>query len=118
MKRERLPFDDPDYPAYSVTQVAEMLGVTQSVLRRWDREGLIRPRRTDGGQRRYSRREVGQLQRIARLAEEGLAVAAIGRVLALQDRIDDLEGQLADARRHLRQDRQPPGPPDDRPSPG
>jgi MerR family transcriptional regulator, heat shock protein HspR len=95
MKKGRLPADDPDYPLYSVTQVADMLGVTPAALRRWEREGLIHPRRTHGGQRRYSRREIGQRQRVVQLAEEGFAIAAISRLLELQDRIEDLEDQLA-----------------------
>src|SRR6266536_6713937 len=105
MEKGKLPVDDPSYPLYSVTQVADMLGVTPAVLRRWEHEGLIHPHRTEGGQRRYSRREIAQLQRVAQLAGEGLATAAIGRVLKLQDRIDDLEDQLEAARHRERQDR-------------
>ena len=100
MAREGLPVDDPDYPLYSVTQVAEMLGVSPAALRRWEREGLIRPSRTQGGQRRYSRREIEQLQRVVELAEQGLAAAAIGRILKLQKRIHDLEDQIAADRDH------------------
>jgi len=121
MKRGSLPADDPDYPLYSVTQVADMLGVTPAALRRWEREGLIHPRRTHGAQRRYSRREIGQLQRVVQLAEEGFATAAIGRLLELQDRIDDLEDQLAATHRpgHPQPRPEPPDPstPDD-PQPG
>jgi MerR family transcriptional regulator, heat shock protein HspR len=107
MKRGSLPADDPDYPLYSVTQVADMLRVTPAALRRWEREGLIHPRRTHGRQRRYSRREIGQLQRVVQLAEEGFATAAIGRLLELQDRIDDLEDRLSAT---LRPDRPAPHP--------
>lgn len=98
MERGSLPVDDPDYPLYSVTQVAEMLGVTPAVLRRWEREGLVRPRRTSGKQRRYSRREIDHLQRIAQLRDEGLATGGIRRVLELEQRIGDLEDQLSEER--------------------
>ncbi len=118
MEKGKLPVDDPSYPLYSVTQVADMLGVTPAVLRRWEHEGLIHPHRTEGGQRRYSRREIAQLQRVAQLAGEGLATAAIGRVLKLQDRIDDLEDQLEAARHRERQDPPPAGPRDRRPPAG
>jgi MerR family transcriptional regulator, heat shock protein HspR len=121
MKRGSLSADDPDYPLYSVTQVADMLGVTPAALRRWEREGLIHPRRTHGGQRRYSRREIGQLQRVVQLAEEGFAITAIGRLLELQDRIDDLEDRLAATHRpdQPASHAEPPDPstPDD-PQPG
>ena len=118
MEKGKLPVDDPSYPLYSVTQVADMLGVTPAVLRRWEHEGLIHPHRTEGGQRRYSRREIAQLQRVAQLAGEGLATAAIGRVLKLQDRIDDLEDQLEAARHRERQDPPAAGPRDRRPPAG
>lgn len=87
--------DDPDYPLYTVAQATELLGVKPPTLRRWEREGLISPRRTEGGQRRYSRRELEQLRHVAQLADEGVTTAGIRRVLKLQDRVDRLEDRLA-----------------------
>jgi MerR family transcriptional regulator, heat shock protein HspR len=102
-----LPVDDPDHPLYTMAQVTESLGVTAPVLRRWERAGLIRPERTAGGQRRYSRREIQRLQHVAQLVGEGMTTAGIRRVLDLEERIDELEDRLA-----ARDRRDPPaGPP-------
>jgi MerR family transcriptional regulator/heat shock protein HspR len=90
-----LPVDDPDHPLYTMAQVTEALGVTAPALRRWERAGLVRPERTAGGQRRYSRREIERLQHVAQLAGEGVATSGIRRVLDLEQRIDELEDQLA-----------------------
>ena len=90
-----LPVDDPDHPLYTMAQVTEALGVTAPVLRRWERAGLVRPERTAGGQRRYSRRELERLQHVARLAGEGVTTNGIRRVLDLEQRIDELEDELA-----------------------
>ena len=49
--------DDPDYPAYTTGRAAEVLGVQQAFLRALDAVGVVRPQRTPGGRRRYSRRQ-------------------------------------------------------------
>jgi MerR family transcriptional regulator/heat shock protein HspR len=101
MSEGMLSVDDPDHPLYTMAQVTEALGVTAPVLRRWERAGLVRPERTAGGQRRYSRREIEKLQHVAQLAGEGMAPSGIRRVLDLEQRIDELEDRLAarDAKR-------------------
>jgi MerR family transcriptional regulator, heat shock protein HspR len=95
MDEDMLSVDDPDHPLYTMAQVTETLGVTAPVLRRWEREGLVRPERTAGGQRRYSRREIDKLQHVAQLAGEGMTASGIRRVLDLEQRIDELEDRLA-----------------------
>jgi MerR family transcriptional regulator/heat shock protein HspR len=65
------------------------------VLRRWERAGLVRPGRTAGGQRRYSRREIERLRRVAQLVDEGMTTGGIRRVLDLEERIGELEDRLA-----------------------
>ena len=95
MSDEKPSFDDPDYPLYTVGQATELLGVNPPTLRRWEREGLISPHRTEGRQRRYTRKELDQLQEIAQLTDEGVTPAGIRKILQLRDRVDQLEGELA-----------------------
>lgn len=71
-----------------------MLGVQPAFLRRLDTEEVVSPARSDGGQRRYTRLEVTLVEKVVGLADEGLTLAAIRRVLALQGRVEDLERQL------------------------
>jgi MerR family transcriptional regulator/heat shock protein HspR len=106
MSEGTLPVDDPDHPLYTMAQVTEALGVRAPVLRRWEQAGLIRPERTAGGQRRYSRREIQRLQHVAQLVGEGMTTAGIRRVLDLEERIDELEDRLA-----ARDAERPPPPP-------
>jgi MerR family transcriptional regulator, heat shock protein HspR len=96
MSEETPSVDDPDYPLYTVGQATELLGVNPPTLRRWEREGLVSPHRTDGRQRRYTRRELGRLREIAQLTDEGVTSAGIRKVLELRQRIGQLEDQLAD----------------------
>lgn len=85
-----LPFDDENLPLFTVGQVAQMLEVQQAFLRRLDEHGVVRPSRSTGGQRRYSRTEVTVVQYVARLADEGMTLAAIRRVLELEEQVKAL----------------------------
>jgi MerR family transcriptional regulator, heat shock protein HspR len=98
-----LPFDDEDLPLFTVGQVAQMLEVQQAFLRRLDEFGVVRPSRSSGGQRRYSRTEVTVVRYVSQLADEGMTLAAIRRVLELEEQvrllqaeIDALRGALAE----------------------
>ena len=88
-----LPFDDENLPLFTVGQVADMLRVQQAFLRRLDEFGVVRPSRSPGGQRRYSRTEVTVVRYVAELADEGLTLAAIRRVLELEEQVKALEAE-------------------------
>jgi len=90
-----LPIDDADAALYTIGQVAHMLDVRMAFLRRLDEQGVVVPARSAGGQRRYSRREIGQVAEAMKLIDEGLTLAGVRRVLALQARICGLEAELA-----------------------
>jgi MerR family transcriptional regulator, heat shock protein HspR len=88
-----LPLDDADLPLFTVGQVAGMLEIQQAFLRRLDQHHVVRPSRSEGGQRRYSRNEITVVQYVVRLADEGMTLAAIRRVLALEARVRELEAE-------------------------
>ena len=93
-----LPFDDEHAPLYTVGQVSGMLGVQPAFLRRVDVEDVVRPARSDGGQRRYSRTDIALVQRVSEMAGEGLTLAGIRRILVLEAEVADLRRQLDEAR--------------------
>ena len=93
-----LPFDDERAPLYTVGQVSGMLGVQPAFLRRVDVEDVVRPARSDGGQRRYSRTEIALVQRVSEMAGEGLTLAGIRRILVLEAEVADLRRQLDEAK--------------------
>ncbi len=88
-----LPFDDETLPLFTVGQVAQMLEVQQAFLRRLDEFGVVRPSRSSGGQRRYSRTEVTVVRYVANLADQGMTLAAIRRVLELEQQVRALEAE-------------------------
>jgi DNA-binding transcriptional MerR regulator len=97
-----LPFDDEHAPLYSLGQVAEMLQVQQAFLRRLDQHDVIRPSRSSGGQRRYSRRDITIVQHVTRMTQEGMTLIAIRRILELEREVALLRQQLKEARARLR----------------
>jgi DNA-binding transcriptional MerR regulator len=79
--------DDPDYPAYTTGQAAQVLGVRQAFLRGLDAAGAVRPGRSGGGHRRYSRRQLVLAARIRVLFDQGHNLAATLRIVALEDEL-------------------------------
>jgi MerR family transcriptional regulator, heat shock protein HspR len=97
----KLPMDDEYAPLYSVGQVAAMLRVRQAFLRRLDEYEVVQPSRSAGGQRRYSRIEITRVQYVVELVDEGMTLAAIRRVLALELRVRELEARHEAALRKI-----------------
>ncbi len=83
---------------YVISVAAELAGMHPQTLRIYERKGLLDPARTAGGNRRYSDEDLHRLHRIAELTEEGLNLAGVRRVLALEARVQQLEREVADTR--------------------
>jgi MerR family transcriptional regulator, heat shock protein HspR len=87
---------DENAPLFTVGQVAEMLTVQPAFLRRLDALEVVRPSRSGGGQRRYSRREMERIYALSGLIGEGLTLAGAQRIMLMQAEIDDLRRQIAE----------------------
>ena len=82
-----------DTPVYVISVAADLSGMHPQTLRGYERVGLVSPRRSTGGGRRYSMRDILALREIQRLSqEEGINLSGIKRIL-------DLERELEQARR-------------------
>ena len=95
--------DDQDYPAYTTGQAAKLLGVQEAFLRSLDTADLVRPQRSDGGHRRYSRRQLALVVRLREQLDEGHTLAAAARIIGLQDQLADAENTITDLRAQLDQ---------------
>jgi DNA-binding transcriptional MerR regulator len=92
-------FPADDVPLYTVGQVADMLGVQPAYLRRLDAHDVVRPSRSAGGQRRYSRIEIDRIGAVTNLMGEGMTLAGAQRIIRMQAEIDDLRRQIAELTR-------------------
>ena len=93
-----------DHPRYSISVAAELVGMHPQTLRIYEARGLVRPRRTSGGTRRYSDGDLERLRRVALLTELGMNLTGARHVLDLEDlvvtlqqRVGVLEQRLVDA---------------------
>jgi DNA-binding transcriptional MerR regulator len=78
---------------YAISVAAEMVSMQVQNLRVYERRGLLEPDRTPGGTRLYSRADLDRLHRIRELLAEGLNIAGIARVLALEAEIARLRAE-------------------------
>jgi MerR family transcriptional regulator, heat shock protein HspR len=92
MSHSRL--DDEDYPAITMGQAAEMLGVQPAFLRSLDAGGVLQPARTGGGHRRYSRRQLRRAARLRELFDEGHTLAAAHRIVSLEEELSASDDRL------------------------
>lgn len=84
-----------EYERLTISAAAELAGMHAQTLRYYDRLGLVTPERTKGGGRRYSHRDVRDLQEIQRLSQdEGINLAGIKRILEMRRRIGFLERKV------------------------
>ena len=87
--------DDPDYPALTMSQAAELLGVQAAFLRSLDGSGVLEPHRSPGGHRRYSRSQLAVAARMRTLLDDGHSVASAETIINLQDELAEARADLA-----------------------
>jgi MerR family transcriptional regulator/heat shock protein HspR len=93
---------DPDSRAlYVISVAAELAGVHPQTLRIYERKGLLAPARTSGRSRRYSDRDIVLLRRIQELTNEGVSLAGVQKVLALEDDLATAHERIAALERRL-----------------
>lgn len=96
-------------PLFVISVAAELADMHPQTLRQYDRIGLVTPRRQGGRHRRYSPYDVEQLRQIQQLSQEGVSLEGIRRVIELQNRVEELEGEVAELRQALREAEREPG---------
>jgi len=96
MNQQSHRFDDIHYPAYTMGRAADILGIQPAFLRNLGEVGLLQPERSAGGHRRYSRHELDLAARAREVVDEGMTLNAACRIV-------ELEYQLEQARRMIRQ---------------
>ena len=87
---------------FLISVAAELAGMHAQTLRTYDRLGLVTPRRTSGGGRRYSQNDVELLREVQRLSQdEGVNLAGIKRIIELTNQVDALQSRLKEMAEEL-----------------
>src|SRR5579864_1046798 len=94
-----------DRPIYMIGVAADLVGMHPQTLRLYESRGLVRPKRTPGGTRLYSERDVERLRVIQRLTTElGLNLAGVELVLRLEDELRKAHAQIERLQREAKQE--------------
>jgi len=81
--------------AYMISAVAEMYGIHPQTLRLYEREGLLKPSRTEGNTRLYTDEDVERLEFILNLARDlGVNIAGIAIILQMRERMEEMNRQM------------------------
>ncbi len=81
-----------DEPVYLISVVAKVLTIHPQTLRQYEREGLVRPSRTDGKMRLYSQSDIDKIKMILRLTRDlGVNLAGVDIIIQLKEKIDEYE---------------------------
>ncbi|AHJ13218.1 MULTISPECIES: heat shock protein transcriptional repressor HspR [Sulfurospirillum] len=89
-------------PVYLISVVAKVLTIHPQTLRQYEREGLVRPSRTDGKMRLYSQQDIDKIKMIQRLTRDlGVNLAGVDIIMQLKDKIDDFEVLVESLRMEL-----------------
>src|SRR4051794_11125433 len=82
---------DEERGVFMISVAAELAHMHPQTLRMYEARGLITPKRSPKKTRLYSQRDLELLRRIQQLTAEGLNLAGVERVLALEQRLAKLE---------------------------
>jgi MerR family transcriptional regulator/heat shock protein HspR len=77
-----------------ISVAAELAEMHPQTLRMYEARGLIHPKRSPKNTRLYSQRDVERLRRIQQMTSEGLNLASVETVLALEERVERLRGEV------------------------
>lgn len=85
-------------PYYMISVVAEMFDVHPQTLRTYEREGLIRPARTEGNTRLYSQEDLERIELILRLTNElKVNLAGVEVILNMREQMEQMRREIAEA---------------------
>jgi len=81
--------------AYMISSVAEQYGVHPQTLRLYEREGLLKPSRSDGNTRLYTDEDLGRLEVILHLTRDlGVNLAGVEIILNMRAKMEAMQGQI------------------------
>jgi MerR family transcriptional regulator/heat shock protein HspR len=91
--------------AYMISSVAEMYGIHPQTLRLYEREGLLKPSRTEGNTRLYTEEDLQRLEFILNLARDlGVNIAGIAIILQMRERMEEMNRKMQEFVRFVQEE--------------
>jgi MerR family transcriptional regulator, heat shock protein HspR len=101
-RRVKATFDQ-DQGVFMISVAAELAEMHPQTLRVYEQRGLIEPKRSPKNTRLYSQRDVERLRRIQEMTAQGLNLAGVEMVLALEAQVEKLRTELKRAQARIEQ---------------
>ncbi len=90
---------------YMISAVAQRYNIHPQTLRLYEREGLLKPSRTDGNTRLYSEEDLGQLETILSLTRDlGVNLAGVEIILNMRRKMDRMQKEVNEFMEYVRQE--------------
>src|ERR1051326_3134030 len=91
--------------AYMISSVAEMYGIHPQTLRLYEREGLLKPSRTEGNTRLYTDEDLQRLEFILSLARDlGVNISGMAIILQMRERMEEMQRQIQDFVKYIQEE--------------
>ena len=82
-------------PVHLISTVSEILNIHPQTLRQYEREGLIKPSRTNGKIRLYSQKDIDNIKYVLRLTRDyGINLAGVSYILEQNKKMSSLEKEI------------------------
>lgn len=83
--------------AYMISSVAEQYAIHPQTLRLYEREGLLKPSRSDGNTRLYTDEDLERLEVILHLTRDlGVNLAGVEIILNMREKMSEMQRQVED----------------------
>src|SRR5213078_4280417 len=90
---------------YTISSVAEMYDIHPQTLRLYEREGLLKPSRTEGNTRLYTDEDLERLEFILSLARDlGVNIAGMAIILQMRERMEEMQRQIQEFVQYIQQE--------------
>jgi MerR family transcriptional regulator, heat shock protein HspR len=91
--------------AYMISAVAEMYGIHPQTLRLYEREGLLKPSRTEGNTRLYTDEDLQRLEFILTLARDlSVNISGIAIILQMRERMEEMQRQIQEFVKYIQEE--------------
>ncbi len=88
-----------------ISAVAEMYSIHPQTLRLYEREGLLKPSRTEGNTRLYTDEDLQRLEFILTLARDlSVNISGIAIILQMRERMEEMQHQIQDFVKYIQQE--------------
>ena len=90
---------------YMISVVAQKYNIHPQTLRLYEREGLLKPSRTEGNTRLYSDEDLEQLETILSLTRDlGVNLAGVEIILNMRRKIERMQGEVNEFMDYVRRE--------------